>query len=662
MAVSYVTQKCTSCAGTKLEYIKEMKAWRCAYCGTLIERHEQADTMFTIKNVVRQTLLDIAYVRMDSARNNLVECEKIDSRYVGTIIAEIAYEMNMVIHGNVSPNEQRNLFAQLKKNYMTLCEMSTEPTEDELVLYEFFDSSEVTGTLILVFDTLKATQRRDALFNFFNAGEVYSVDLNSNLINFAFKNEKYDMLEKIIHNKDNINKIAVTKMVLKAYPDGEKKAELVRFLIGIDNVFSEDDRRMFEDYLETTEDCEETTYNIALALCSSTACPGAECLMKNVVSKLNDTEKVSEIMAAFMQKQLSDVEKGIIVDFAVSRCSQKVCLFIFEKLLEGGQFVEPGYKHFDALLSREDVSADYKTKIIDVALQFNVNDRIKEAFISKYLCEVEDTPENREILTDYLLGKIDALSLNTIEKYIIKCKLDGEEKPTVVKKIFDMNNNMSFFRNTLNDYISSSNDEMSIKKRVIDILTDAGVSASTSTSINLLTQGNLTSDEKIDVLRRLKASGQRYDDVLENYLCEVSENNFDSHILTELLSSASSVTEKAFVRYVMLMKNDSSAARIGNTAKLSNLCYNSTQNIMCRVNHGGNIITCNIIQGYILSSPDKDEETAVSMYGVLNSSGVSLNTEIDVGGSRMKFKKYIAVKKREIEGVTRKLCEEAGIL
>ena len=64
MAVNFVARKCTQCAG-KLQYIKEKKLWRCMYCGAEIEREEQYDGLFTIKNVVRQSLLDTSYRRLD---------------------------------------------------------------------------------------------------------------------------------------------------------------------------------------------------------------------------------------------------------------------------------------------------------------------------------------------------------------------------------------------------------------------------------------------------------------------------------------------------------------------------------------------------------------------------------------------------------------------
>ena len=271
MAVNYVTQKCTSCAGTKLEYIKELNAWRCSYCGTLIERHEQVDTMFTIKNVVRQALLDVAYTRMDSAQKNIVECEKIDSRYVGTIIAEIAYEMNMIIHGDISQNEQRNMFALLKKNYMALNSTSEIPTDEEIALYEFFDSSEIIGLLILVYDSLNATKRRDFIYQYFNASEIYSLELNTDLINYSLKNQNYEVFDKIVNNVDNIDTKSVLNLILNKYPDGEKKRDNAVMLAEIEGSLSEEDKKMSEEYLENSGDCIETKCSIAIALLNTPA-------------------------------------------------------------------------------------------------------------------------------------------------------------------------------------------------------------------------------------------------------------------------------------------------------------------------------------------------------------------------------------------------------
>ena len=137
MAVKYTSQKCDSCGSTKFDYIEKLNMWECVYCGNRIERHEEVDTMFTIKNVVRQVLVDVSYQRFNEAKNNLVECEKIDSRYVGTTIARLCFLLNAAMYNAQNQQEQRNMFAQIKKYYSLLCSKGERISEEEIVLYEF---------------------------------------------------------------------------------------------------------------------------------------------------------------------------------------------------------------------------------------------------------------------------------------------------------------------------------------------------------------------------------------------------------------------------------------------------------------------------------------------------------------------------------------------
>ena len=178
MAIRYTSQKCDSCGSTKFDYIEKLNMWECAYCGNRIERHEEVDTMFTIKNVVRQVLVDVSYQRFNDAKNNLVECEKIDSRYVGTNIARISYLLNAAMYNAQSQQEQRNMFAQIKKYYLALCS-DGRISEEEQVLYEFLDSAEAIGTLILVYDTLGDNKRLEMIYPLFKTEEVYSMHLNA---------------------------------------------------------------------------------------------------------------------------------------------------------------------------------------------------------------------------------------------------------------------------------------------------------------------------------------------------------------------------------------------------------------------------------------------------------------------------------------------------
>lgn len=267
MGVSFVARKCTQCAG-RLQYIKEKKLWKCLYCGAEIERQEQYDGLFTIKNVVRQCLLDTAFRRLDSAAKNLVECEKIDSRYVGTLIAKITHEMISVITpGACSERDVRNLFAQLKKNYELLRGISPTVTEEEEVLYEFLEEPDIFATLVLVYDSLNDSARRDYVLQMLDAKQVYSKDANGNLLTYALKNGRQDLADDVLSNTNNINVSMALSEVLQKYPDGDKKREHIADLIKT-HALAHEDCAVIEKYLTSpcdSIDTKATVINAAVA-------------------------------------------------------------------------------------------------------------------------------------------------------------------------------------------------------------------------------------------------------------------------------------------------------------------------------------------------------------------------------------------------------------
>ncbi len=663
MSVSYVVQKCTSCAGTKFDYDKETKMWRCLYCGALIERHEQVDTMFTIKNVVRQALLDVAYKRMDSAQNNLVECKKIDSRYVGTIIAEIAYEINMIVGGGISRAEQQNYFSMMKKNYMELKSLGDTPTEEEKILYEFFDSSEIIGVLILMYDSLNAVARRDAVMTYFDAASVYSMELNSSLINFSVKNNNFELFSQILHNVDNINKKSVMKTLLQKCPDNENKVKDVLFLIEKDEEYSEDDQKLFEAYIKDSDDSVVTKGRIAPAMCKTPARPSVECLMDKVISRLDDQQLVYELMSVLISNRLLDVETATIVNYSIVSCGYDTCLQNLKMLYESENFVEFNSSHFSEILNRDDLDADNKKTIIDEMLRFEVPEKVKHRFVSDYLCDGYDEPEIRLDILSYLFSVMDDLPTNSVEKYIISCVTDRENKPRIIELMFTMNLNLSFFHQTLSNYILSSADTFAVKKDVMYILFQIGLKVNAKACVTMLMMQAIPVEQRIDLLRMAKASGVNYDDVMDMYMNSINSSQFESGIFGELIQSATRITGTALMRYVLEF-HDLPAAKTGSISKMLGMSYLSPDTINCNIIFNGrDKINCNLIQAYILLTT---EDTQTSL-GVLNALGGNKNSagyDMDVSGMRYKFKKFVSMKNKtgELSETTKVLCSYCKLL
>ena len=318
MAVRFVARKCTQCAG-KLQYIKEKKIWKCLYCGAEIEREEQYDGLFTIKNVVRQSLLDTAYRRLDSASKNVIECEKIDSRYVGTLIAKIAHEMITVITpGACSDRDAKNIFAQLKKNYELLKSQNPSITDDEEALYEFLEEADIYATLVLVFDSLNDTSRRDYVLSLLDAKGVYSKAANSNLLSYAIKNNHLDMGDDIISNANNV-----------------------------------------DEYISSSQDSKATKASVIVSSLNNGMRIGLETIIDNVMKSANK-EQVDAVASAICKSKLSDEDVLRLVDFGFASGSPDIAISILECLKQSGQYLLIPAKFLISLLSMDAYSSEDK--------------------------------------------------------------------------------------------------------------------------------------------------------------------------------------------------------------------------------------------------------------------------------------------------------------
>ena len=659
MAVRYTSQKCDSCGSTKFDYIEKLNLWECIYCGNRIERHEEADTLFTIKNVVRQVLVDVSYQKFNEAKNNLVECEKIDSRYVGTTIARLGYLLNAAMYNANSQQEQRNMFSQIKKYYAQLCSAGEKPSEEEQILYEFFDSAEAIGTLILVYDTLGAQKRLEAIYPLFRPEEVYSLKLNSNLLRFMLSHQKYDVADKIVENYDNIDKKSALLLVLEQYPDSGQKVSNCSLLLA-QNVLTSDDRSVIENYLNSSSDCFETKYGIACAALTTAAAPTVKCVMSTIIAKANDKELVRNMMDIIMSGKLMDAEVRTIVEYALQKCSQDVALYILERLDETNQFVVFDKQHFIMLFENKAIDDAYKEKIIDIALKFNVNIKAKEQMVSYYLLNVSDEPDKRESFLSYLFGLIPSLSTASAEKYIVSCTLDKENKPEIVKKIFDMDINKAYFREVFDKYLTSSVDSRITNEKVIDVLAQEGFKVSEGSLIKMLLNSSFPEEKRIELLKKILSSGICYPGALDKYLAAVVPAEFSMHIFQELKGVSETISANSFVKYLWLIR-DAEAAKPVNVQQLAEKCKLPVLSQIYRIMHLNNSIECDVLQAYILISPDSPPVTC-SVAQALGAHSHKLNTNILVSGEKKKFKKYLSSVSSRLSASSKAAAQACGLI
>jgi len=661
MAISYVAQKCTSCAGTKFRFIEKVNMWECQYCGALIERHEKVDSMFTIKNVVRQTILDAAYDRLDGAKRNLTECQKIDPKYIGTITAEMVY-YTYVMKNSKNIAESRNASATVIRDRDKIKEFGAKATEEEIALFDSLESSEVVGVLILVYDLVKLYPRRDHLLGIFNASEVYSIALNMQLLAFALKTNNLEMAGTILDNEDNIEKRSALHTLLEfsgTFPEkGKRAASIIK---GMEDI-EEADKKYLESYLENTNDDEYIRLAVTEAFCLRGVRPQMDIVMRRVVSVLTDASMITGLMETLINSSdLVDSEISIIVDYSVERSTDDICLTILDMLKKKGVYVALTRTHFINALIRQNSTVEKRKEIVSSMMMFDVTDKTKDSFISDYLCLCADVPDVRAELIDHIFSFVKTLTTSTIEKYLVTCVFDEDQKPAIVKKIFSLEINKAFLNHTLFKYVMESNDKFEIKSQVINILLDAGLKISAKEVSAMLLLGRGGVEQKVELINKASLTPGDYSMCLSEYTRNAG-SSFQPEIFTRLLSGASAVDKNTIIHYVLAVR-DLPESKSGNIGRMMSGSAMPASQIICDILVGGDKVTCSLAQAYLLITQDP-VDCSVSVIDKLGSDKSSLNSNISVSGKNVKFKKYIAAKRKEgsLGQVSEELCRYCKLI
>jgi hypothetical protein len=657
MAVSYVNRKC-DCGG-KLMYKKEIKAWECIYCGSVIEREERYDGLFTIKNVVRQTLKDIAYRNLENAEKNLTECEKIDSRYIGTIIANLAYLIIKVTSpGACGESEVKSIFARIKKSNDMLQTEFEGITDEEEVLYEFFDTSDIYATLLLVYDSLNDKKRRDFMTQLLKPGDIFSIDTNKSLLVYALKNGDFSMLDGIANNTNNIDKKFALSEILGKYPDGDKKIENVEKLFK-EKAFTKEDKTLLDNYFNSTTDSITTKARVVNAASASGIKPSLDIILKNVLSENEDVTIAKDVLSQVCSSKLTDEEVYKIVEYCFSYRNIKISLSGLSCLKNTEQYVVLGPKHILTLLSRNDIDGEEKLCILKEAYGFNIDNKSREAIINNYLCLNQDESEIRRKIIPFLLETVKTVPTNAFENYVLKCKTDGASKPEIVESVLRTDINISFYHDLLSRYIFTDTDDMGTKENIITLLLDKGIKVEPKAFSRYICNASDKGAGKINLIKKMLANGSVLNsDTVSTYLEGIRNyKEFDSDLFALLFNDSCIITDNALVNYVLHCK-DKETIKVKNALAMANRTSISFGSQLCRINHGKNVIECNLLQAYILTSLDIFAVTIEIVRQMINSK-TKINSEIRVvGGKGQKFKKYLVDNSEHLSQATLQICEE----
>lgn len=656
MAVSFVARKCTQCAG-KLKYIKEKKIWQCLYCGAEIEREETYDGLFTIKNVVRQTLLDTAYRRLDSAQKNLIECEKIDSRYIGTLIAKIAYEMISVITpGACDPNNAKNIFSQLKKNYEQLREISTTVTDEEEALYEFLEESDIFATLLLVYDSLNDVSRRDFVAELIEAEDIYSKAANTNLLTYSIKNSKFELADKVLSNTANLDVLSALNEVLTKYPDNETKATNIGKLFATGEIKA-DNKALIENYLSSSDNAVKTKASVLISALESGMKIGVELIINTVLSK-SDAEQAKAVLSCLCKTRLNDEDTLRVLAFAYECGNYDVATVALKTLKESEQYVLLPAKYIISMLAQNTYSAEQKVALLKLSFEFKIENKSFESIVSNYLCFNLDDGVTRKAILDCLFEKSTTFPTSLVETYVLKCSADGERKPEVIKQMFDKGLNTTFFNDLLSRYMGSTVDTPEVKVEVINALTAIGLKIDPAAFVDYICESQDDVQSKINFIGKMVRNGaQIRSDAANLYLEKTKPEEFSSELFATIFTPVSSFSAKAIENYVLHFK-EREAVKAQNIKTILDLSPSVASNITCQISHLNNSISCNLLQAYVLKTEDNQTIAFDIVNNLINTQRIKINEEMRVSGSAMKLKKYVVANKSSLSDTTNAICEK----
>lgn len=663
MATSYKHLRCPGCDGT-LKYVKEKKVWECIYCGNEIRREEEYDGLYTIKNVVKQVLVDLAYNRMDTATKNLVECQKISSDYVGTLIAEICLKVfTLITPGACQQSEIRGIFGQVKRLYMKLESVADGGiSAEEEALYEAFDENgDAFGVLVLVYDTLQAQAHLQFVLDLFDASYVYSKSLNANLLNYALKNGKSEIADKIFANSDNINCHDAFFVCLNSYEDSnQKRQRLIPIMEKAE--FRQDDYKKIDTYLTNTMDGIETKIMIYEKSVSYGIAPPMQCVVEHILNEPNISDmQISDVYKAFCATKPKDAELyDLITDIYIKHKGENACKEM-QELVNNDIFIKMSDKLVRGMVVRKDLTVDERIKLLEHAEQCKLSPKDNDAIITEILLRVDESFENRITLVKTLIEYIDTISTNSLTEYIVNSTVDGDKKPEMLEELFKLNLNMSFFRDVLNNYIKYSKDSSETKNAVTQLLSNSGIGVDSNMLLDIACEANEANYvEKADLIQKSINNGTRVNaDSLSLYLERVPVEKYHSELISLLTTPISRITDKALANYV-LFSEDPMEIKLQNAIVFAEKNGKTFGESECEVKHLNSTIKCNLFQGYVLAADDSSV-TVQSIVGAMKQAKAKLNAPILVNGKSQKFKKYITDNKSQLSQMTITLCEENNV-
>lgn len=660
MAVNFIARKC-ACGG-KLEFDPQKKIWICKYCGTVVEREAtfdkvQVDGIEGISDVVRQTLIDIANNRMDSASRNLEDCERKNHKHIGTLIANISYNLSMISCAK-SQDEARGFLDKVKVYARRLQSEFPVIAEDEINLYEAFGDgvADIYANLLVVFDTLNDSSRIEYVSSKMHTEEIFSEYANKNLLKIALKRKNYDIVEAVVNNIGHIDKKYSLQEILMNYPIQEKKIGIV------DKLFSAQiaealGKGFFEQYFGSSSDSIMMKTAIISKLSSTNLRCNAESIVKAVCNQMDNYENAKGVFLALYETKISDQETEALLVFCLMVNKDYFVLKAFlDALSEKSVFVQLSSRAVISFLDSSSFGTSEKKEIVKKMFEFEIDAKSKDAIYNYYLNNNSDDKDVRIDIIEVLLIEGSPISNGTVKTYVVKTSRDEENKINIIKQIFATGINRTYLGDLLSEYLMSDCDEKTIKDDITELLIDTGFKVDSNVFARYVSESTDSIDAKITKIKKLVQNGTMIKaDCLENYILSIGKTNEFSEELFNLLSKNTfTFSVNAYFKFLTECHD---IHKVRHSSMILSSITSDLNSSHVGFSHLGNSMNGNVLQAYVLCTNDS-YDVVKAIVSELIGYKVKLNAEMTVNGNMLKFKKYIADNKISLSPLSLQICEE----
>ncbi len=658
MADNVQAAVCTKCGGS-LRYDKEIKRWRCRYCGQYIEYYNSENT--DVDGIARQVIEDVAYRRMDSAEKNLSDCTRKNQKSVATQIATLSY--NLGRFANATDERERNDYMDRFKSYFKTF-INDYPTigAEETSFYNSFDNNaaDVFANLINLFSLFGqyGESRVKFISEQMSLDQVYSKEENASLLRVAIKNRNIQNIKKILNNDAHIDKVEACVMLMGEYPDDDSKGELISMVFDR-TVADSINKNIYAKYFGGGDSI-KTKIVVLTGLIRFGIAFDAMQIFGQMVNSAKDIEDIREIIAAFYSDRLDSRKDNEIFHFLMTTEGLGALVGWYIKLLAEKDIYMPMNSRIICEIMDEDKipSAEKIEALIAVFNDdhFSVENRAKDVAIAHYMCEVADDFEVRRAFLSEVL-KPGFLSNRTVTRYVNETTIDGAGKVEILGLIFNAGFQVSFARNLLSDYMNSGRDSQDVKSAVYNSLVNEGYSVNSSDFGSFLL-GDTELSEKLAKARQMLNNGSKVpSDTLMKYIKSVPPERpqeFSLELFNIMAQGEFDIDGETIIKYVLYCYDPD---RARNLLKMLQRAGGAPMSSV-PIYFGTTPVHMNLVQAYMMITGDV-YEIASQCVDMLMQFGLNANDKIqDFTGSKIPFDRFVAQNASVLSNTTLRLAEE----